>query len=423
MIDLILYLIMSLITLLVLLFSFKKITSEELKVNKKIIIILILGSVVPPLFQYLNLAIIKTILTFLTIVMLFKASSSKSIYELSCYAVVLWLYGMLLDLLIMLIVSLTGISKLVNENNIIYIQTLSSIIQTSLIYITCSLNYIKRIIKNAVKKILKIKLSYLFEIVIIMLLTIIGILCATNVTKISLIITYVVIAILLLYAIIITLEKNYNIKKLKSINHILIKNNEFFIKLDSDYRILKHNLINQLTGIKSIANDKTKVLIDELIVSYNENYNPPKDISKIPEGINGIVYEKFYEYNKNDINLAVENSIFSDVLDVIKPRVFNTLCETLGVLIDNALEAAYNSEEKSILIDFSENDENIYINIFNTFSANIDIDKLGEKSYSTKGKKRGIGLFSIFQKKDIRVKNSILNNLFKTELKIKKQKY
>jgi len=173
-------------------------------------------------------------------------------------------------------------------------------------------------------------------------------------------------------------------------------------------------------GIKSVSNEKTVKLIDDLIQSFNSKFCVPKDINTIPKGINGIIYEKFYTSSNKGLNLAIENSIYSDLLDVLKPKTFNNLCEILGVVVDNAIEASSSGTEKAILIDFAEDKNTININISNTFNSELDIDMLGEKNYSTKGTSRGIGLFSILRKKDIKVKSRIINNLYQTNLIIKK---
>ena len=72
-------------------------------------------------------------------------------------------------------------------------------------------------------------------------------------------------------------------------NRNLLKNNEFYVILINDYRMLKHNLINQLLGIKSLANKKSKLLIDDLIEEYNANFVNTQDIKDAPHGLNGLI--------------------------------------------------------------------------------------------------------------------------------------
>ena len=63
------------------------------------------------------------------------------------------------------------------------------------------------------------------------------------------------------------------IKSLKESIKILTRNNEFYIERLDDYRILKHNLIANLNGIKAVTNKKSVSLIDDLILKYKGKLN------------------------------------------------------------------------------------------------------------------------------------------------------
>ena len=70
----------------------------------------------------------------------------------------------------------------------------------------------------------------------------------------------------------------------------------------------------------------------------------------------------------------------------------------LGILLDNAIEAAECSKEKVIYISFSKdskNNRNI-ITIKNSYSnKNVDTDKIFEKGFSEKENHTGLGLWEI----------------------------
>ena len=59
--------------------------------------------------------------------------------------------------------------------------------------------------------------------------------------------------------------------------------------------------------------------------------------------------------------------------------------------------------------------------IKNTFNADINVDSIGNKEYSTKGKKRGLGLFSIFRDNEATVSVRIINNIFESKIVAKKR--
>ena len=99
----------------------------------------------------------------------------------------------------------------------------------------------------------------------------------------------------------------------------------------------------------------------------------------------------------------------------------NLLCEALGVLIDNALEASCVSNDKIIYLQFLETNDNINIKIINSFSGVLDLERLGTINYSSKSKGHGLGLYSIFGRSKIKVKTNIKNNLFCNEIIVKKK--
>ena len=423
MIDFILYFLISFITISLVVLCFKKYSQEQIVLNKWLYVILFGGSLITTGLYYIDITILKTIYSFLFFIIVFKYISKKSIVELIYYAIFIWLYGMAIDIFIMLLISLLGIDVILNNFPLIYARIISSVLMAVLYLLIAFIPVIQKFTKKTIDKILKIKTSIIIEIFFVLVLIILNAVCVINISKISTQVLVLIIVSLLAYAIYSSIDKNYNIKKFKQLNDILIKNNDFFIKMDTDHRILKHNLISQLLGIKTVANKKAQLLIDDLISSYNQNFVSSQDIKKIPVGINGMVYEKLYSFNKSDINLAVENSVKSNFLDVLKPRNYNKLCEILGVLVDNALEASNESLEKSILIDFSEAANYISVKVINTFNNNLNIDELGYSKYSSKSESRGLGIFSIINKRDIVVNTSIVNNLYQCEVKIKKVLY
>lgn len=99
------------------------------------------------------------------------------------------------------------------------------------------------------------------------------------------------------------------------------------------------------------------------------------------------------------------------------------MCDALGVSLDNALEAASNSKDKMIYMNFYESEEEILIMIENSFSNNLDIDKLGTVNYSTKKIKSGIGLFSILNRNRVVTNARVKENHFITTISVYKEGY
>lgn len=204
---------------------------------------------------------------------------------------------------------------------------------------------------------------------------------------------------------------------LKKYNKKLIDYNEKYGQFLDEYKIYKHNIKHKLAGIKTYGNKKVNELIDDLLeeettfsIKNNELYN-------IPNGIKGIVAEKLYSTN---INVIIDNKVKGDPFSRLKPREFNSISESIGICLDNALEASEETIDPVIVMDLYEDKKNIFVKIGNNFINSIDIEEIGSKYYSTKNRGSGIGLFSIIQNKKIKEKISIINDIYYIELKIKK---
>jgi len=421
MLEQIVFFVVTLISLGAFYISYKKIVNEQLKLNLFIVILMVVGSLISTFLNYIGNNLLKTCFTFLFFILLFRYKNNKKIIELFYYSLFIWIYGILMDFINLIIISLSGIANLITDSNVLYARSISTIIMALLLVSFCSIKAVKIFTNKTIDKILKIKISLLKDIILILVIILLSVICVLNINNASItlfILLTSLTVVLLCYSII---SKNYKIHELKELNKILLKNNNFYIKLDSDYRVLKHNLTNQLLGLKSVSNKKSKLLIDDLIKKYNSDMVVSTDVNKIPNGINGIIYEKFYLFNDKEIELNVNNFIEKELTEILSPKSINELCETLGVILDNALEATAKCENKLISINFEETQNKIDITIYNTFNNFIHIDELGSQHYSTKSSGRGIGLFSIFRKSNIKMNNKIVNNLFISHLELRKK--
>lgn len=91
------------------------------------------------------------------------------------------------------------------------------------------------------------------------------------------------------------------------------------------------------------------------------------------------------------------------------------------ISLDNAIESSLNSIEKLLVINLFATDTEVIMEIKNSFDNSLNIDEIGTLNYSTKGSKRGLGLFSIFRNKEANVKLKIVNNLFVVKISAKKK--
>ncbi|ODC71721.1 hypothetical protein BB622_08560 [Listeria monocytogenes] len=72
------------------------------------------------------------------------------------------------------------------------------------------------------------------------------------------------------------------------------------------------------------------------------------------------------------------------------------LCKVVGILLDNAVEAALTCENPVIRIAFVKKGDSIIIVFANSLPVNMPpIYKIFEEGFSTKGEGRGLGLASL----------------------------
>ena len=115
--------------------------------------------------------------------------------------------------------------------------------------------------------------------------------------------------------------------------------------------------------------------------------------------------------------------VFMD-LNIINMKIYE-FTRILGILLDNAIEAADECDERNIYVHIRNDQRHNrqLLIIENTYKdKNIDTDKIYEKNYSTKPKNTGLGLWEVRQ---ILKRNNNLNlyttkteRLFKQQLEI-----
>ena len=153
---------------------------------------------------------------------------------------------------------------------------------------------------------------------------------------------------------------------------------------------------------------------------YNQDEEWVNNISSIPSGLQGIIFLKMQFAENNKVKFYMDNQIDFKKLDESTALYLDT-CEVIAICLDNAIEASIDTEEKLICMGLYNDDDCYTINITNSFNNFVDVDKLGEKNYSTKNRNSGIGLNYIANlNKDIKIKRIISDTNFKTIITIKK---
>ena len=183
----------------------------------------------------------------------------------------------------------------------------------------------------------------------------------------------------------------------------------------------KHDFSNIITAFGGYIDTKNQEglekyynqIIDECHINNNLSTLNPKVINN--PAVYNILATKYYK--ADELGITINLQIFID-LNKLKIDIYE-FCRILGILLDNAIEAAAKCEEKIINIEIYDIRKNKcqVITIENTYSnKNIDISRLSEKGYTSKTENKnshGIGLWQV--NKMIKKHNNMILDTSKDE--------
>ena len=271
-----------------------------------------------------------------------------------------------------------------------------------IVLFSININKVKKIINNIVISFEGAKLFYFATLVVLCISLVIFIIYENLSNEFSL--TYLIFINLFFISVYVFMI-GFFIQK--SNNNILASKYDQLIDYSKTYEqeLVKrskkqHEFKNQLVIIKSMIEDKDKEVIDYINGILNDN-DKNKDtkwltiLTNIPlGGLKGLIYYKINEMTNKDIkvNLDVAESLNKKSLWKTYSNNSQDISKIIGVYIDNAIEAASESEEKVIEVQFYLENENITLCLGNTFTGEVDLTKIDNEGYSTKGNNRGYGL-------------------------------
>lgn len=168
-----------------------------------------------------------------------------------------------------------------------------------------------------------------------------------------------------------------------------------------ELRAFKHDYVNILASLSDyIEKGDMKGLSQyfaQNILPTNEKLNQGKyhlqKLSKIQEpAVKGLVSSKLI-YAMN-----AELDVFVDIVDDVADFAIRTidLTRILGIYIDNATEAALETEKKEVKLNIVKGQHSITIVLMNSFvDHGLSVGEMEKQHVSTKGENRGLGLNNV----------------------------
>ena len=173
--------------------------------------------------------------------------------------------------------------------------------------------------------------------------------------------------------------------------------------LYSNTSAFKHDFSNILTAFGGYIYSKDlegiekyyKKILDECHINNNLSTLNPSIINN--PAVYNILATKYYK--ADELGITINLQIFIN-LNELKMNIYD-FSRILGILLDNAIEAASQCNEKEIIIDIHDIKQQKcqILSIENTYlDKNIDISKLSTKGYTSKTENKdshGIGLWQV----------------------------
>lgn len=120
--------------------------------------------------------------------------------------------------------------------------------------------------------------------------------------------------------------------------------------------------------------------------------------------------------------ITISKEISKLKLDRLSMKQKDNLYSIIGIYLDNAIQAAKDSKQKEINLEVYKEKKELVVIIANTYKGKIELEKLDNYGYTTKGKNHGIGLHivkNILQSDSIfNSKKYLLDDYFVQEIKI-----
>jgi two-component system sensor histidine kinase AgrC len=377
---------------------------------------------------------IKTIITCLLYSSLFfsifKIKLSKSIFTSIVYVILL----IIPDLL-----TLVGAIYIFRVSKEVYYSNIASSALCNL-FVCSGMLLLTIILRKSLKKLINYNLSTNKKIIVMSSITLVMLaIFFYNLIKTfefnNNIITYLVIIVMLICILLYLFKQKIENEKISKKYDELLDVMKSYESDIEEQRTLRHETKNEFATIKCKLQDKenNKTIIEYIdsVIGEKEKAGSTKysKFKYLPSnGLKGFFYYKFIEAEKKGINVSIniskqiENSFLKD----IETKDFKDLARIIGVYLDNAIEASSTSEDKKLGIEMYLIKEKIEIIITNTFNNEINLDKIGKESFSTKGKHRGHGLLLVnkilSENNMFEAKNEIRGNIYIQSLKIKDNK-
>lgn len=418
------------INLVVLVYCYSK-TNSEVGISKfkKYFFTMLISALVFVVNMYVTTSV-KFVLIYLLLCLLFYLNYREKYLYLTLFKTILiYILMFITDIIASLI--LMNLTVPTNPDVINLLKALGTLLNSILMFGLFKINYFVNLLNKFLSMIMKkeAKILTIFAILLLITLWCIGFeyrLHASFVSFVSLI-TIVIFLCLMVSVMVYQYFNNKEVENEKQQLQVLMHEYENVLNQTSENR---HEMLNDLLILRSIADKNSSEFtrtLDGIIRQYDtKKFKKYTSLAKLPTGVKGMIYYKIAFINENEINFdTVVNGVDYAKFEAMDKDLYYKVCKILGILMDNAIDACVDSDKKKLVVSVYTENEDLCVEIDNSYSGIVDKDGIKKKGYTTKGKNHGYGLTIlnriVDETKELEFEQSIndKDKLFTSILKIK----
>lgn len=396
-------------------YVFSRLSKEKFVLNKKLIILSIIFAILDS-FSNINNGLLKFVMTNLSTFIILKTVYNKSISKTLIGTLFTYIGYVIAELvfaiLFLLIFNFDSNYFIDNFAGKLFVNIFDFIIYLLIFKI----KYINKFIINVMKWYEENKLVNLLFRTFIVLILCYFVIYTVSFANINNNLSLLILGIL--FGIILFIAGYFNEKSGNNKLNVEYKQLLDYVKTYEDEVVDKskkqHEYKNQLIIIDDMipkTNKKAKEYLKKLLNNVEDVTDNDwlVKLKNLPSGgLKGLVHFKIKKMISNNISVYVDIDKNLSKKENWKnvDKNLEDISRVLGVYFDNAIEASSKADNKLIVIEFKNNDDNIEFALSNSYNGNINFNELDKEGYTTKGKGRGVGLPLV---KDIIENNKILS--------------
>jgi two-component system sensor histidine kinase AgrC len=340
---------------------------------------------------------VKFVLIYLLMCLLYYYNyEEKYLYFTLFKTILIYILMFITDIIASLI--LMNLTVPTNPDVINLLKALGTLLNSILIFGLFKINYFVNLLNKFLSMIMKkeAKILTIFAILLLITLWCMGFeyrLHASFVSFVSLI-TIVIFLCLMVSVMVYQYFNNKEVENEKQQLQVLMHEYENVLNQTSENR---HEMLNDLLILRSIADKNSSEFtrtLDGIIRQYDtKKFKKYTSLAKLPTGVKGMIYYKIAFINENEINFdTVVNGVDYAKFEAMDKDLYYKVCKILGILMDNAIDACVDSNKKKLVVSVYTENEDLCVEIDNSYSGIVDKDGIKKKGYTTKGKNHGYGL-------------------------------